>query len=360
VAERLRDAQVGVGQLDVLADEGDLEAGLRGLDPLHERPPRIEIGLHVGVTEPELAYEQPAEPGRLEHQRDLVDRVGRLGRDHRVRRDVGEEGDLLADLVADRMVAAEDDHVGLDPDPAKLLDRVLGGFRLQLAGRGEGRQQGHVDVQDVGPPDVLAHLADRLEERQAFDVADGPADLHDHDVRIAVAGHPPDPFLDLVRDVGDDLDGPAEVVAPALLGDHRLVDAARRDVAQLGQVLVDEPLVMAQVQVGLGAVVGDEDLAVLVGRHRAGVDVDVGVELQDADPQATRLEQPADAGGGDAFAERGGHASGHKDILRHGSGPPGFFECYRMVPGRARRDGPGGRRRLDRHPSGGRSAGPDG
>ena len=41
--------------------------------------------------------------------------------------------------------------------------------------------------------------------------------------------------------------------------------------------------------------------------------------------EAAGLEDPADAGGGDAFAERGGHASGHKDILRHGSGPPGVF-----------------------------------
>ena len=183
---------------------------------------------------PELADDEPAEAGRLEHERHLVDRVGRLGRDDRLRCDVREQGDLLADLVADRVVGAEDDDVRLDADPAELLDRVLGRLRLELAGRGEGRQQRHVDVEDVGPPDVLAHLADRLEERQALDVADGPADLDDHDVRIAVAGDPPDPLLDLVRDVGDDLDRAAEVVAAALLGDDRLVDPAGRDVARAG------------------------------------------------------------------------------------------------------------------------------
>ena len=174
-------------------------------------------------------------------------------------------------------------------------------------------------------PDVLAHLADGLEERQALDVADRAADLDDHDVRVARARHARDPFLDLVGDVRDDLDRAAQVVAATLLGDHRLVDAAGRDVGALGQVLVDEPLVVAQVEVGLGAVVGDEDLAVLVGRHRPRVDVDVRVELEDGDLETPRLEQAADAGGGDAFAERGGHASGHKDILRHGSGPPGVF-----------------------------------
>ena len=99
------------------------------------------------------------------------------------------------------MVAPEDDDVGLDADAAELLDGVLGRLGLELAGRRERRQQRHVDVEDVGAADVLAHLADRLEERQALDVADGPADLDDHDVRVAVARDAPDPLLDLVRDV---------------------------------------------------------------------------------------------------------------------------------------------------------------
>ena len=83
-------------------------------------------------------------------------------------------------------------------------------------------------------------------------------------VRVAVARDARDPLLDLVGDVRDDLDGAAEVVAAALLGDDRLVDPAGGDVGELGQVLVDEPLVVAEVEVRLGAVVGDEDLAVLV------------------------------------------------------------------------------------------------
>ena len=218
--------------------------------------------------------------------------------------------------------------------PAQLLDGVLGRLRLQLAGRCERRQERHVDVKDIGPADVLAHLANRLEERQALDVADGPADLDDHDIRIAVARDPPDPFLDLVRDVGNDLDRSAEVVAAALLGDDGLVDPAGRDIAELGQVLVDEPLVVTQIQVRLGSIVGDENLAVLIRRHRPGVDVDVRVELENRDVQAAGLEESSDAGGGDAFAERGGDASGHKDILRHGSGPPGVFRMLsKMAPG---------------------------
>ena len=85
----------------------------------------------------------------------------------------------------------------------------------------------------------------------------------------------------------------------------------------LREVLVDEALVVAEVEVGLGAVIGDEDLAVLVGRHRAGVDVDVRVELEDADRDAAGLEDAADAGRRDALAEGAGDAARDEDVLGH-------------------------------------------
>ena len=89
--------------------------------------------------------------------------------------------------------------------------------------------------------------------------------------------------LDLVGDVRDDLHRPAEVVAAALLVDHRLVDAAGGEVVGWREVeRVREALVVAEVEVGLGAVVGDVDLAVLERAHRARVDVEVRVELHAA------------------------------------------------------------------------------
>src|SRR5205807_5530613 len=51
-----------------------------------------------------------------------------------------------------------------------------------------------------------------------------------------------------------------------------------------------ETLVVAQIEVGLGAVLGDEHLPVLEGAHRAGIDVDVRVELEEGDFDAARFE----------------------------------------------------------------------
>ncbi len=128
------------------------------------------------------------------------------------------------------MVGSKDDHVGLDADAAQLLDRVLSWLGLELARGGQGRQQRDVDVGHVAPADVLAHLADGLEERQGLDVADGAADLDNDDIGTAVAGQLLDSLLYLVGDVRDHLDRTAQVVAAALLADHCLVDATGRDV----------------------------------------------------------------------------------------------------------------------------------
>ena len=103
--------------------------------------------------------------------------------------------------------------------------------------------------------------------------------------------------------------------ALTLLVQHVPVHLAGGQVGVLVQVLVDEALVVAQVQVGLGAVVGDEHLTVLQGAHGAGVHVDVGVQLLAGHLQAAALEQAAQRGGGDALAQAGHDTAGDEDIL---------------------------------------------
>ena len=135
---------------------------------------------------------------------------------------------------------------------------------------------------------VVAELADGFEERQALDVADGAADLDEDEVELVIALE--DEVLDGVGDVRDDLDGGAQIVAAALLGDDVGIDAAGGDVVALVGGAAGEALVVAEVEIGLGAVVGDEHLAVLGRRHRAGIDVEVGVEFPQPDLVATRLQ----------------------------------------------------------------------
>ena len=81
-------------------------------------------------------------------------------------------------------------------------------------------------------------------------------------------------------------------VASALSRHDRLIHGARGDVVVPGQRLVDEPLVVAQVEVGLSPIVGHEDLAVLERTHRSGIDVQVRIELLHRYLESTGLEKP--------------------------------------------------------------------
>ncbi len=265
--------------------------------------------------QPEALQHELVEALLAQAQRHGVEVRRVLGRDHGALVEVGEQGDLRAQLARQRARGARDDDVRRDTDAAQLVDGVLRGLGLELARGLDQRHEGHVQVEHVVAAELRAQLADGLEERQALDVADRAADLHEHDVDVGRGRDPQDAALDLVGDVRDDLDGRAQVLALALASDHGVVDAAGRRVRRPRRVLVDEALVVAEVEIGLGAVLGHEDLAVLVGRHRARVDVHVRVELLDADLEAPRLEQRAQRGRGDALAERGDDAARDEDVL---------------------------------------------
>ena len=313
VLERLDDREVGVLQLHVLADDGDAHAALELVDALAERLPLSSL---LGVTSrPKCSQHELVEALLAQAQRHGVEVRHVLGGDHGALVEVGEEGDLGAQLARQRAGRARDDDVGRDTDAAQLVDGVLRGLGLELARGLDHRHERDVQVEHVVAAELRAQLADGLEERQALDVADRAADLDEHDVDVARGRDAQDAALDLVGDVRDHLDGRAEVLALALAADDGVVDAAGGRVRGARRVLVDEALVVAEVEVGLGAVLGHEDLAVLVRRHRARVDVHVRIELLHADLEAARLEQRAQRGGGDALAERGDDAARDEDVL---------------------------------------------
>ncbi len=139
---------------------------------------------------------------------------------------------------------------------------------------------------------IVAELADRLEERQALDIADRAADLAEDEIESLVAVA--DEILDRIGDVRDHLDGGAEIIAAPLLGEDLLIDAAGGDVVLAGGGPAGEALVVAEIEIGLRPVVGDENLAVLIGRHRARIDIEIGVELAQPHLVAARLQQCAE------------------------------------------------------------------
>jgi len=314
VVQALHHAQVGIVQLNVLTHQGNLAVAAAGGNAADQFLPLGQVGgrgLQV-----QLAGHHIGQAGGLQHQRAFVQAGHGQVLNNTVRADIAEHADLALDVAANRAVGTQHDDVGGDTHALQLLAGVLGRLGLVLVGTGNIGNQHHVDVAAVLGALLNAHLADGLQEGLALDVAGGAADLGDDNVGLGALGQVVDVALDLVGNVGDDLDSLAQVGTLALFVQHIPVDLAGSQIGVFVQVFIGKTLVMAQVQVGLGAVVSHKDLAVLQRAHRAGIHVDIRVQLLACHFQAAGLQQAAQAGGGNALAQPGNDAAGNKNILR--------------------------------------------
>ena len=136
---------------------------------------------------------------------------------------------------------------------------------------------------------------------QRLDIAHRAANLDDGDIHF---------LRDLlhrrfnfVGDVRNYLHGFAQVVAAPLFGDDLLVNSSGSPVVVARKFGVGEALVVAKVEIGFGAVVGDENLAMLEGRHRSRIDVQIRVKLHQVDLQPAALKQAADGGRRQSLAQ---------------------------------------------------------
>ena len=174
-----------------------------------------------------------------------------------------------------------------------------------------------MDEEAVFPPHLQRDLPCRLDKGLGFNVTYSAADFCDDHIRIRLIADAVHKILYFICDVRDDLHRRAEILAAALFVENVPIHLAGGEVGELVEVFVDEALIVAEVKVGLRAVLGDVHLAVLIGTHRAGVNVDIRVKLLRGDLEAARLEQTTERGGSDALAKPGDDAAGHKNVLSH-------------------------------------------
>ena len=191
------------------------------------------------------------------------------------------------------MFCTKHKDVGLDADTLELLYGVLGGLGLQLARSGEIGHVGQVYAHGV-LAQLPLQLTDGLQEGLALDVAHRAADFGNHEVVLVLLAQIEHVALDFVGNVGNHLDGLAQIVAPTFLVDDALVDASRGEVVVAGGLYARKAFVMPQVQVSFLSVVGHIAFAVLVRVQRTRVDVDIRVELLDGNVVAACLQQLAD------------------------------------------------------------------
>ena len=132
------------------------------------------------------------------------------------------------------MLAAADDHVRLNTHSLQLLDGSLGGLCLQLTGCFNIRNECYMNEDRIFPAHLMLELADGLEERLAFDVADGSAYLDDGNMCILGCVIAVKTALDLIGNMRNDLNRSSAVVSAALLLKHRPVNFSGSNIRIFG------------------------------------------------------------------------------------------------------------------------------
>ncbi|OIQ63239.1 hypothetical protein GALL_552200 [mine drainage metagenome] len=205
----------------------------------------------------------------------------------------------MALFLRDRPVSPAQQGIGLNADFTQLLGRVLGRFGFELACRGNPRHIAQVDKGAVVRSQLQAELTYRFQERQRFNVADGASNLdngHVHCVSCAKTGSTFDEILNFIGDMRNDLYCLAKVVAPAFFLKHAFVNLARCEVVGLFHARLDKTLIVTQVEVSLGTVIGDKYFTMLERRHGARVDVQIGIEFDKSDFEASRFQNRSKRG----------------------------------------------------------------
>ena len=178
---------------------------------------------------------------------------------------------------------------------------MLCGLCLEFLRRCDERNQRDVNEHCVLAPQLLAHLADGFHKGQRFNVADRAANFNYRDINVLRN------FLhrrlDLVRYVRNHLDCLSEVVAAPLFRDDLLVNAAGCPVVFARKFGVSETFVMTQVEVSFSTIVGNENFAVLEGRHGARIHVQIWIEFHDVDSDPAALEQAPDRSRSQSLAQ---------------------------------------------------------
>ena len=88
----------------------------------------------------------------------------------------------------------------------------------------------------------------------------------------------------------NDLNRATQVVTATLLADHIFVDLTGGVIIDPCPCGVDKALIMTQVEISLGTVLGDKHFAMLEGAHGARIHIDIWIELHQSNLETTRLQ----------------------------------------------------------------------
>ncbi len=178
------------------------------------------------------------------------------------------------------------------------------------------RQPRDMHIHSILAAHVAAHLAKSFQERQAFNITYRPAHFHQHNFCAGSFRYQPNPAFDFIGNMGNHLNRPAQIIAAAFLADHLSVNLSGGHVAYPVQADVNKTLIMSQVQVRFSAIIQHIHFTMLVRAHRAGVDIDIRIQLLHCNSIASFLQQQTQCSCCHPLPHGANHATRKKDIFR--------------------------------------------
>ena len=206
VCKGFDDGFVGIGKGDIFADKADRHFLGRIFEPAEEILPLLEVRV-APCTHLELAHDALVEFFLFHQEWHIVNRLSVHGLDDAVELDVAEEGKFLFDLDRKRMFGPADKDVRLYTGFEELFDGVLGWFCFEFLGSGKVWNQSQVDDQEIVGADFPLGLTYRFDKGKRFDIPHAATDFCDDDIVFSIFTQFEKVSLDLIRDMGNDLDG---------------------------------------------------------------------------------------------------------------------------------------------------------
>src|SRR3972149_1965752 len=267
----------------------------------------------------------------FEDKRHLIDRTHVASFNDRLGLNITEERNLLFQIQRERPLRSANQNIRLEPNLQQGFDAMLRRLCLELTRGPYVRDQSDVDIDRIPMAYTQRELPDCLKKRQAFDITDRAANLGDDDVVFPCSSNVRNAALDFIGNMRNDLNGGAEIIPFSFLGDNFIIDLTGGRVVLPGHAHVEKSLVVSEVQIRFGAVIGHIDFPVLERIHRSGIHVDVGVEFLNRYTEPPGLKKQSQRCRGDPLPQRGNDPSRDTNILDVISGhdAPSNKGCYK-------------------------------
>jgi len=242
MAECFGNTEVCIVQGYVFTDEGNVEVVFRMINGIDHFFPVFHVARFIGQVK--LFQDNAVQSFVRKQERYFINAVEGFIFDNGFFINIAEQSQLIFHFIRQGPFCTANDDIRLNANTAQFFDTVLCRFCLQFAGSANVRYQCNVNVEHVVTADFLLDLTDCFEERQAFDIAYSTANFRNDDIGIIVIPYAIYTFFNFIGNVGNDLDGVAQIIAAPFFLQYRPVNFTGRNVRVLAQVNVDKAFIM--------------------------------------------------------------------------------------------------------------------